>query len=70
VSQCGKQEGYHTGSAFKAAHDNGVEVMVSIPLVAAHASDINYDMANFVYVRTWFKKFLLFSALLSGKFYK
>lgn len=42
-------KGYHTGSEFKTAHDLGIEVMVAIPLVASHAPDINYDVANFVY---------------------
>ncbi|MBA3286356.1 MAG: transposase, partial [Nitrosopumilus sp.] len=42
-------KGYHTGSEFKAAYDIGVEVMVAIPLVASHAPDINYDVANFIY---------------------
>ena len=42
-------KGYHTGSEFKVAHDHGIEVMVAIPLVASHAPDINYDVANFIY---------------------
>ena len=42
-------KGFHTGSEFKTAHMLGIEVMVAIPLVASHAPDINYDVANFVY---------------------
>jgi transposase len=42
-------KGYHTGSEFKAANTLGVDVMVAIPLVASHAPDINYDVANFIY---------------------
>lgn len=41
--------GYHTGSEFKIASNLGVEVLVAIPNVAAHAPDLNYDVANFIY---------------------
>ena len=42
-------KGYHTGSEFEIANNLGIEVMVAIPNVASHASDIKYDVANFIY---------------------
>jgi hypothetical protein len=42
-------KGYHTGSEFETADRIGVKVMVAIPLVASHAPDIKYDVANFKY---------------------
>lgn len=42
-------KGYHTGTEFDYAHKLGVEVMVAIPEVAAHAPDLAFDVANFSY---------------------
>jgi len=42
-------KGYHTGSEFETADKLGIKVLVAIPLVASHAPDTNYDVANFKY---------------------
>lgn len=42
-------KGYHTGSEFKYAWQQGVNVMVAIPEVASHAPDIAFDVAHFSY---------------------
>lgn len=42
-------KGYHTGSEFDYANKQGIEVIVAIPDVAAHAPDIAFDVEHFVY---------------------
>jgi len=42
-------KGYHTGSEFKYAHNLGIEVLVAIPGVSAHAPDITFDVEYFKY---------------------
>lgn len=44
-------KGYHTGSEFKTAFDNNIEVMVAIPDIssASMAPDPRYNVSNFVY---------------------
>jgi len=42
-------KGYHTGSEFAAANKLGVEVLVAIPAVSAHAPDIAFDVEHFKY---------------------
>jgi transposase len=42
-------KGYHTGSEFEYAKQQGVEVLVAIPVVASHAPDISFDIEHFKY---------------------
>ena len=42
-------KGYHTGTEFKTADDLEIEVMVSIPKVAANAPNPKYNVENFTY---------------------
>lgn len=42
-------KGYHTGTEFSYANQQGVEVMVAIPAVASHAPDIAFDVEHFQY---------------------
>src|SRR5690606_682655 len=42
-------KGYHTGSEFEYAHRHGLQVMVAIPAVAAHAPDTAFDVQHFTY---------------------
>jgi hypothetical protein len=45
-------KGYHTGSEFKTADDLNIEVMVSIPTVAAQAPNPCYNVERFTYDST------------------
>lgn len=42
-------KGYHTGSEFAYADNQGVEVIVAVPGVASHAPDTAFDVEHFVY---------------------
>lgn len=42
-------KGYHTGTEFSYAHQQGIEVMVAIPAVASHAPDMAFDVEHFQY---------------------
>ena len=42
-------KGYHTGSEFAYAHKLGIDVLVAIPSVAAHAPDWAFDVEHFKY---------------------
>lgn len=42
-------KGYHTGSEFTYAENLGIETLVAVPNVAAHAPDIKYDVEHFIY---------------------
>jgi transposase len=42
-------KGYHTGSEFVYAKEQGVEVLVAIPDAASHAPDPAFDVEHFVY---------------------
>ncbi|MCW2120515.1 hypothetical protein M2326_002833 [Flavobacterium sp. 7A] len=42
-------KGYHTGSEFEYANKLGVDVLVAIPGVSAHAPDLAYDVERFKY---------------------
>jgi transposase len=42
-------KGYHTGSEFDYAHKLGVDVLVAIPGVSAHAPDLTFDVEHFKY---------------------
>ena len=42
-------KGYHTGSEIKIAVEMGINIMVAIPAVAAHAPDHAYDVEHFIY---------------------
>jgi transposase/arginyl-tRNA--protein-N-Asp/Glu arginylyltransferase len=42
-------KGYHTGSEFEYASRLGIDVLVAIPSVAAHAPDIAFDVEHFYY---------------------
>ena len=42
-------KGYHTGSEFEYANRLGVDVLVAIPGVSAHAPDITFDVEHFKY---------------------
>ena len=42
-------KGYHTGSEFAYAHKLGIDVLVAIPGVAAHAPDLAFDVEHFKY---------------------
>ena len=42
-------KGYHTGSEFAYAHKLGIDVLVAIPSVAAHAPDLAFDVEHFKY---------------------
>lgn len=42
-------KGYHTGSEFDYANRLGIEVLVAIPGVSAHAPDTAFDVENFKY---------------------
>ncbi|TDD96223.1 IS1182 family transposase [Flavobacterium cellulosilyticum] len=42
-------KGYHTGSEFKYANMLGIDVLVAIPGVAAHAPDLAFDVEHFKY---------------------
>lgn len=42
-------KGYHTGSEFDYANKLGIEVLVAIPGVAAHAPDLAFDVEHFRY---------------------
>ncbi|WP_426064402.1 IS1182 family transposase [Flavobacterium sp. DSP2-3-1] len=45
-------KGYHTGSEFDYANRLGVDVLVAIPGVSAHASDTAFDVEYFKYNKT------------------
>ena len=45
-------KGYHTGSEFDYANRLGIEVLVAIPGVSAHAPDTAFDVENFKYNKT------------------
>ena len=45
-------KGYHTGSEFDYANRLGIEVLVAIPAVAAHAPDMAFDVEHFRYDKT------------------
>jgi transposase len=45
-------KGYHTGSEFDYANRLGIEVLVAIPSVAAHAPDPAFDVEHFKYDKT------------------
>ena len=42
-------KGYHTGSEFDYANRLGIEVLVAVPDVSAHAPNPNFDVEHFVY---------------------
>ena len=42
-------KGYHTGSEFEYANTLGIDVLVAIPGVAAHAPDLAFDVEHFKY---------------------
>ena len=42
-------KGYHTGSEFDCANQLGIDVLVAIPAVSAHAPDITFDVEHFKY---------------------
>lgn len=42
-------KGYHTGSEFEYANKLGINVLVAIPGVAAHAPDLAFDVEHFKY---------------------
>jgi len=42
-------KGYHTGTEFSYAHQQGVEVIVAFPEVASHAPNITFDVEHFTY---------------------
>lgn len=42
-------KGYHTGSEFECANRLGIEVLVAIPGVSAHAPDLAFDVEHFKY---------------------
>ena len=42
-------KGYHTGSEFDYANRLGIQVLVAIPAVAAHAPDFAFDVEHFKY---------------------
>jgi transposase len=42
-------KGYHTGSEFDYAHQQGIDVLVAIPDVASHAPDPAFDVEYFTY---------------------
>ena len=45
-------KGYHTGSEFDYASRLGIDVLVAIPGVAAHAPDMAFDVEHFKYDKT------------------
>jgi len=45
-------KGYHTGSEFDYANRLGVDVLVAIPGVSAHAPDLAFDLEHFKYNKT------------------
>lgn len=45
-------KGYHTGSEFKYADRLGIDVLVAIPVVSAHAPDQAFDVEYFRYDKT------------------
>ncbi len=45
-------KGYHTGSEFDYANRLGVDVLVAIPGVSAHAPDLAFDVEHFKYDKT------------------
>lgn len=45
-------KGYHTGSEFDYANKLGIDVLVAIPGVAAHAPDMAFDVEYFKYDKT------------------
>ena len=42
-------KGYHTGSEFDYANKLGIDVLVAIPGVSAHAPDLAFDVEHFIY---------------------
>lgn len=42
-------KGYHTGTEFTYAHQNGIEVIVAFPSVGSHAPDVAFDVEHFSY---------------------
>jgi hypothetical protein len=42
-------KGYHTGSEFEYVNRLGIEVLVAIPGVGAHAPDMAFDVEHFKY---------------------
>lgn len=42
-------KGYHTGSEFSYAKEQGVEVLVAIPDIGSHAPDPAFDVEHFIY---------------------
>jgi transposase len=45
-------KGYHTGSEFEYASRLGIDVLVAIPGVSAHAPDVAFDVEHFKYDKT------------------
>ena len=45
-------KGYHTGSEFDYANKLGIDVLVAIPGVSAHAPDLAFDVEHFNYDKT------------------
>jgi transposase len=45
-------KGYHTGSEFAYADNQGIEVIVAVPDVASHAPDQAFDVEHFKYDKT------------------
>ena len=45
-------KGYHTGSEFDYANRLGIDVLVAIPGVSAHAPDTAFDVEYFKYNKT------------------
>lgn len=45
-------KGYHTGSEFDYANRLGIDVLVAIPGVSAHAPDLAFDVEHFKYDKT------------------
>ncbi len=45
-------KGYHTGSEFDYANKLGIDVLVAIPAVSAHAPDLEFDVEHFLYDKT------------------
>jgi transposase len=45
-------KGYHTGSEFDYANRLGIDVLVAIPAVSAHAPDLAFDLECFKYDKT------------------
>ena len=42
-------KGYHTGSEFRSAKEQGIEVLVAIPDIGSHAPDPSFDVEHFIF---------------------